>query len=61
MWPVGRAIEQLLDSPEKRDELKSRGLARAPRYSVATIAKQYDGLLSLAGRPVSRSRRHAVP
>jgi glycosyltransferase involved in cell wall biosynthesis len=36
-----RAIEQLLDSAEKRDELKSRGLARAPRYSVATIAKQY--------------------
>jgi phosphatidyl-myo-inositol dimannoside synthase len=35
------AIGELLDSPEKRDELRSRGLARAPRYSVATIAQQY--------------------
>jgi glycosyltransferase involved in cell wall biosynthesis len=35
------AIGQLLDSPEKRDELKSRALARAPRYSTATIAQQY--------------------
>ncbi len=36
-----QAISQLLESPEKRDELKSRGLARATRYSAATIAKQY--------------------
>jgi phosphatidyl-myo-inositol dimannoside synthase len=36
-----QAIGQLLDSPEQRDELKSRGLARATRYSAATIAKQY--------------------
>lgn len=36
-----RAIGQLLDSPAERDDLKSRGLARAPRYSVATIAQQY--------------------
>jgi len=35
------AIGQLLDSPEERDELKRLGLARAPRYSVATIAQQY--------------------
>jgi phosphatidyl-myo-inositol dimannoside synthase len=36
-----QAIAQLLDNPEQRDELKSRGLARASRYSVATVAKQY--------------------
>lgn len=36
-----RAIGELLASPEKRDALRSRGLARAPRYSAATIAKQY--------------------
>jgi phosphatidyl-myo-inositol dimannoside synthase len=35
------AIGQLLDHPEKRDELKSLGLARVSRYSVATIAQQY--------------------
>ncbi len=38
---------------KERDELRNRGLARAPRYSVATIAKQYRRLLSLAGGPVS--------
>jgi glycosyltransferase involved in cell wall biosynthesis len=36
-----QAIEELLVSPEKRDELKSRGVARASRYSVAIIAKHY--------------------
>ncbi len=36
-----QAIAQLLDHPAERDELKARGLARAPRYSVATIAQQY--------------------
>jgi phosphatidyl-myo-inositol dimannoside synthase len=35
------AIGQLLDSPEKRAELRSRGFARATRFSVATIAQQY--------------------
>lgn len=45
------AIAELLASPEKRDELKNRGLARAPRYSVATIAKQYGEYYRwLAGR-----------
>ncbi len=34
-------IGQLLDNPETREELKGRGLARAPRYSAATIAEQY--------------------
>jgi glycosyltransferase involved in cell wall biosynthesis len=47
-----QAIEQLLDSAEERDELKSRGLARAPRYSVATIGQQYaDYYRWLAGQP----------
>jgi len=36
-----RTIEQLLESPEKRDELKRRGLARAPLYSVTAIARQW--------------------
>jgi len=35
------AIGQLVDNPEKRNELKSLGLARAPRYSAATIAQKY--------------------
>jgi glycosyltransferase involved in cell wall biosynthesis len=37
-----QAIQQLLDNHEERDELARRGLARAPRYSVETIAKQYN-------------------
>jgi glycosyltransferase involved in cell wall biosynthesis len=36
-----QAIGELLDSPQKRDELRAAGLARAPRYSTATIARQY--------------------
>ncbi len=36
------AIGQLLENPEMRNELKGRGLARAPIYSVATIARQYS-------------------
>ena len=45
------AITELLASPEKRDEFRNRGLARAPRYSVATIAKQYGEYYRwLAGR-----------
>ena len=44
-------IGRLLDNPKERDELKSRGLARAPRYSVATIAQQYgDYYRWLAGQ-----------
>jgi glycosyltransferase involved in cell wall biosynthesis len=47
-----QAIEQLLDSAEERDELKRRGLERAPRYSVATIGQQYaDYYRWLAGQP----------
>jgi len=45
------AISQLLDSPEKRGELRTRGFARATRYSVATIARQYgDYYRWLAGQ-----------
>jgi len=35
------AIGELLDRPEKREELKAAGLLRAPRYSTSTIARQY--------------------
>lgn len=56
-----QAIEQLLDNPEKLDELKSLGLARAPKYSAATIARQYgDYYRWLAGRSL-RTAASAVP
>jgi glycosyltransferase involved in cell wall biosynthesis len=55
------AIAELLASPEKRDDLKNRGLARAPRYSVATIAKQYGEYYRwLAGRSLETAA-NAVP
>jgi glycosyltransferase involved in cell wall biosynthesis len=51
------AIAKLLDSPEEREELKHRGLARAPMYSVATIAQQYgDFYRWLADRSVGQCR-----
>jgi phosphatidyl-myo-inositol dimannoside synthase len=34
-------IRELLDSPAARQELSQRGLDRASKYSVATIAQQY--------------------
>jgi glycosyltransferase involved in cell wall biosynthesis len=50
------AIEQLLDSPEKRDELRNLGLARAPKYSVAAISKGWvDCYRWLAGQPRTAS------
>jgi phosphatidyl-myo-inositol dimannoside synthase len=56
-----RAIEGLLASPEKRHELQDRGLARAPRYSVAVIAKQYEEYYRwLAGRSLAAAAT-AVP
>lgn len=55
------AIKQLLDSPDQRDDLKWRGLARASRYSTATIAKQYgDYYRWLAGQSL-RAAASAVP
>lgn len=36
-----QAIDQLLASAERRAEFSAKGLARAPRYSTASIAKQY--------------------
>lgn len=48
-----RAIIQLLDSEAEREGLKSRGLARAVRYSAAPIAQQYREYYRwLASRPV---------
>jgi len=48
------AIGHLLDYPEKREELKARGLARASRYSVTTIARQYGEYYRwLAGQSTS--------
>ncbi len=51
-----RAIDELLDSQESRDELKVRGLARASQYSVATIGQQWaDYYRWLAGQPRTAS------
>jgi phosphatidyl-myo-inositol dimannoside synthase len=56
------AIGQLLDSPEERDNLIRRGLARAPRYSVATIAQQYAEYYRwLAGQSLETAAKKAVP
>jgi len=56
-----RVIEELLASPEKLDDLQSRGLARAPRYSVAVIAKQYEEYYRwLAGRSLEAAA-NAIP
>lgn len=47
------AIGELLDRPGTRADLRERGLARAPRYSVATIARQYGEFYRwLAGQPL---------
>lgn len=35
------AIQHMLEDPGLREDLRRRGLARAPRYSVTTIAQQY--------------------
>ncbi len=52
-----QAIQRLLESPEERDELKRRGLARAPKYSVAAIAQQYrDYYRWLAARSLETAR-----
>jgi phosphatidyl-myo-inositol dimannoside synthase len=47
-----QAIQQLLDDARDRDQLRERGLARAPRYSVIAIAEQYRAYFRwLAARP----------
>jgi len=52
-----REIQRLLESPQERDELKRRGLARAPKYSVAAIAQQYrDYYRWLAARSLETAR-----
>jgi glycosyltransferase involved in cell wall biosynthesis len=49
-----QAIADLLDHPEKREELRAAGLVRAPRYSTAAIAQQYgDWYRWLAEQPPS--------
>ena len=51
-----RAIEELLDKPELRADLRERGLARANNYSVATIAQKYREFYRwLAERPLASS------
>jgi len=46
-----QTISDLLDSPAARQELRQRGLDRAPKYSAATIAQQYrEYYCWLAGR-----------
>jgi glycosyltransferase involved in cell wall biosynthesis len=45
-------VGELLDSPAARQELRQRGLDRASKYSVSTIAQQYREYYSwLAARP----------
>jgi len=56
-----QAIEELLDSPETRAELGTRGLARAPRYSVATIAKQYQDYYRWLATQSPRTAAGSVP
>jgi glycosyltransferase involved in cell wall biosynthesis len=47
-----RSIDMLLASAEDRRDLRERGLARAPRYSVTSIAEQYREYFRwLAARP----------
>lgn len=49
------AIDELLTKPELRADLKARGLERANKYSVATIAAQYkDYFRWLAEQPLRR-------
>ncbi len=48
-----QAIQQLLDDPALREDLRCRGLARAPGFSVATSAQKYREYYEwLSGRPV---------
>ena len=56
-----RSLEQLLDSPEQRAELAARGLARAPRYSTASIARQYRDYYRWLAQQSARTAAHAVP
>jgi phosphatidyl-myo-inositol dimannoside synthase len=56
-----RAIGDLLASPEKRDELKATGLARAPKYSAATIAQQYGDFYRWLAAQSPRLAVTAVP
>jgi glycosyltransferase involved in cell wall biosynthesis len=47
-----RSIDMLLASDEDRRDLRERGLARAPRYSVTSLAEQYREYFRwLAARP----------
>jgi glycosyltransferase involved in cell wall biosynthesis len=56
-----RAIQQLIESSTLRDQLRQRGLERASRYSVATIAQQYrDYYRWLVEQPVAASEHGAV-
>jgi glycosyltransferase involved in cell wall biosynthesis len=55
------AIGQLLDSPQRREELKQLGLARATRYSVATIAQQYGDYYRWIAGQSRQAAMSAVP
>jgi phosphatidyl-myo-inositol dimannoside synthase len=56
-----QSIEQLLGSPQMRGELMARSLARAPQYSVATIARQYRDYYRWLAEQSPRMAAHAVP
>lgn len=50
------SIRSVLENPTEQRELRERGLARATRYSVATIAQQYrDYYRWLAGQSVQHA------
>ena len=52
LW--AQTIHRILHSPEEREELRQRGLARVSRYSVAGVAQKYrDFYRWLAGRPLT--------
>jgi glycosyltransferase involved in cell wall biosynthesis len=56
-----RAIQQLLENPGLGEQWRLRGLERAPRYSVATIAQQYrDYYRWLVGQPLPATEHAAL-
>jgi glycosyltransferase involved in cell wall biosynthesis len=58
-----QAIDELLSDDSAREELRRRGLARAPQYSVTTIAQQYREYFRwlAAQSPTATSLQTEVP
>jgi glycosyltransferase involved in cell wall biosynthesis len=52
--PAFRArVAELIENPQKRDELHQANLSRAPEFDIARVAKQY--LAVYRGRPPSEA------